>query len=260
MRNRTLKALCVTLFLLAACARAAWADGIFQYSTIDALLAGLYDGDLAVSQLRTRGDFGLGTFNTLDGEMVMLDGVVYHAMAGGEVVVAPDSTLMPFAVVTHFVEGSTTPLGDVTSLERLNTVVRARLSSRNAFYALRMDGRFDSVTVRAIPPQHRPYKPLAEVVSQQVVVDLPDIEGSLVGFWTPACMKGLNVPGFHWHFVSADGTKGGHVMGCAFSGLSIRMAEIREFSMSLPSGAFDALDLTPDRGKELHRVENEPGK
>ena len=102
--KRTAAILCLSLFLLAACARAATADGLYQYSTIDALLAGLYDGGLTAGQLKARGDFGLGTFNTLDGEMVMLDGVVYHAKAGGSAEAVPDSAGMPFAapqLLTH---------------------------------------------------------------------------------------------------------------------------------------------------------------
>lgn len=45
---------------------------LFQYSTLEALLGGVYDGEVTVGELLTHGDFGLGTFNSLDGEMIIL--------------------------------------------------------------------------------------------------------------------------------------------------------------------------------------------
>ena len=44
-----------------------------QYSTIDALLSGVYDGNMSVAELKTRGNFGLGTFNGIDGEMIIVE-------------------------------------------------------------------------------------------------------------------------------------------------------------------------------------------
>jgi alpha-acetolactate decarboxylase len=56
---------------------------VYQFSTISALLEGVYDGDVTVAEILRHGDFGLGTFNHLDGEMVIFDGVCYRLRFDG---------------------------------------------------------------------------------------------------------------------------------------------------------------------------------
>jgi len=77
---------------------------LYAYSTIDALLAGAYDGDLTVRELSARGDFGLGTYNHLDGELLALGGVYYHVRADGSVTVADPADKVPLAYVVPFVQ------------------------------------------------------------------------------------------------------------------------------------------------------------
>ena len=74
---------------------------LFQVSTIDALLSGVYDGDVTIGELRKRGNFGLGTFNKLDGEMLAVDGRYYQIKADG---VASGAAVheTPFASVVRF--------------------------------------------------------------------------------------------------------------------------------------------------------------
>lgn len=235
-------------------------DRLFQYSTIDALLAGLYDGDLSLGALTAKGGFGLGTVNTLDGELVVLDGVAYHVKAGGKARVAPGVTKTPFAVVTSFDEDSILKLDAVQTLDELNDIMLRGFPTRNVFYAIRVDGSFTMVKTRAIPGQQKPYKPLAELVKEQVIVKYTNVEGTLVGFWSPSFVKGINVTGFHWHFLTKDRTRGGHVLDCSFSrGLVARMDRLRRLTVQLPEDeAFDSLDLSPDRGEALHSVEKDP--
>ncbi|WP_147819017.1 acetolactate decarboxylase [Salidesulfovibrio onnuriiensis] len=247
------------VFLFALPARAG--DQVYQYSTIDALLAGLYDGHLTMDKLVAQGGFGLGTLNTLDGELVVLDGVPYHVKAGGKATVAPGTARTPFAVVADFDEDTILKLDSVQNLEAMNKALEEGLPSRNAFYAIRLDGRFSLVKARAIPGQKKPYRPLAELVKRQVIVKFTNVEGTLVGFWSPAFVKGVNVPGFHWHFLTKDRTRGGHVLDCAFKGLVARVDELRQLKLVLPQGKeFDAVDLVPDRGAELDAVEKNPAK
>lgn len=66
-------------------------DKIIHYSTIDAMRNGVYKGSLTVKELKINGDFGLGTYNRLDGEMVVLNGVFYRVKSNGEVVIAKES-------------------------------------------------------------------------------------------------------------------------------------------------------------------------
>ena len=53
-------------------------------------------------ELKKHGDFGIGTFDALDGEMIVLDGVVYQAKADGHIYQAADNLTTPFATVTYF--------------------------------------------------------------------------------------------------------------------------------------------------------------
>ena len=75
---------------------------LFQTSTIDALLSGNYEGDVSFEELETYGDFGLGTFDALDGEMIGLDGAFYQVKADGRAYEVDERMKTPFAVVTFF--------------------------------------------------------------------------------------------------------------------------------------------------------------
>lgn len=233
-------------------------DTLFQYSIIDALLAGLYDGRMTIEQLKFQGDFGLGTLNGLDGELVILDGQAYHASAGGRVDVPADSARVPFAVVSFFSEDASARLGEIRSLDELNQAVIRVLPSPNQFTAIRIDGVFRSVRTRAIPRQHQPYKPLAEAARGQVVVEFSG-EGTLVGYYSPVFARGVNVTGFHWHFLTSDRRGGGHVLDCALRPAMALLDVLSGFTVRLPEGGlFDRLDLSGDRSGELRAVEQKP--
>lgn len=236
-------------------------ERLFQYSTIDALLAGVYDGELTMGELLKHGGFGLGTFNTLDGEMVVVDGVAYHVTAGGKAVAAPRDAKTPFASVTDFDEDTILKLAPAPNMKAFNAQLVKGLPSANAFYAIRIDGRFPWVKTRAIPGQTKPYRPLAELVKEQVIVKYTNVEGTLVGLWSPAFVKGVNVPGFHWHFLNRERTAGGHVLDCAVDSVVAKVDQLLEFTVKLPAaGAFAGTDLTPDRSSELESVEKGPAQ
>ena len=166
-----------SIFILAAllvltCQSARAGDTIFQYSTIDALLAGLYDGKMTIQDLKYQGGFGLGTLNGINGELVVLEGQAYNVAPGGDAAIPADSSLIPFGAVTFFGEDFTLDLAAVGSLNELNKSIVDRLPSKNLFYAIRIDGDFPKIKTRAIAKQEKPYLPLAEVVKKQVVVEL----------------------------------------------------------------------------------------
>ncbi|MDD4952901.1 MAG: acetolactate decarboxylase [Desulfovibrionaceae bacterium] len=236
-------------------------DVLFQSSVLDALLAGVYDGEFTVGELKKHGDFGLGTFNAVDGEMIVVDGVVYQAKAGGKVLVAEDAAKTPWAAVTWFEADRIQKLGEVSGLADLGAKVDAALPTRNLFFAIRIDGRFKMVKTRSIRPQKRPYRPLAEVVKDQVVVLFEDLDGTLVGLRCPPFVKGSNVPGYHWHFISADRKQGGHVLDCRFTGLVAKIDLIDGYFLLLPGQEdYLRLDLSGDKAGELGRVEGNPAK
>lgn len=231
-------------------------DVLFQVSTIDALLDGVYDGAVGVDSLLEKGDTGLGTFHALDGEMAVIDGVAYQVRADGSVRPAVSGESTPFAAVTPFEADLTLTLGNVSSMAELTSALEALLPNPNLFYAVRATGRFDSVRTRSVPRQAKPYPPLAEVAAHQPTFDFSNEPGDLVGFWSPAFSKGLGVPGFHLHFVNAERSGGGHMLDCAFESLTISLDETSAFTVLLPeSEDFAGTDLGRDRGGELHSVE-----
>ncbi len=73
-----------------------------QISTIDAVLIGVYDGFETVAQLKLFGDLGIGTFDGLEGEMVMINGRVFKIRDDGNAYEASDNETSPFASVTYF--------------------------------------------------------------------------------------------------------------------------------------------------------------
>ncbi len=210
MRRR---ALAVAL-VLAVAAGPAQAGEVYQVSTIASLLAGDYDGTVTVGGLLRHGNFGLGTYNGVDGEMVVLNGRAYRCSADAVAHPVPATMRTPFAVVTEFHPESTVAVAAGQSLDRLEATLDALPLSAARIVAVRIVGRFQTMQVRSVPKQQPPYRPLAEVIkTQQVVHDLGAVDGTLVGFRFPAAASSVNVAGWHFHFITADGTRCGHVLG-----------------------------------------------
>jgi acetolactate decarboxylase len=231
-------------------------DLLFQVSTIDALLIGDYEGSVTFSDLRSYGDFGLGTFDALDGEMVAFEGTFWQVLADGTVTAVPGTMTTPFSVVTWFDPDQTFSLDGPVNLTGIEAAVDAHVTSPNYFFAVLVDGTFDSVTVRSVPRQEEPYPPLADAVLNQSVYTYTSVEGALVGFWSPAYISGINVPGYHLHFISDDRTMGGHVLGCTLRSGDVALDTTPRFTMVLPDTiSFSSADLTGDRTDELATVE-----
>lgn len=222
---------------------------LFQASTIGALLEGAYDGDLSFAELAAHGDLGLGTLNRLDGEMIALDGHFYRADAEGAIHPVPPQAQTPFAVVTRFeptvderIEGELT---HEQLLARLDRLAPAGASS----CAIRLDGRFALVRARSVPAQQPPYRPLTEVVADQHVFELADVEGTMLGFRFPAYAEGIEVAGYHLHFIDADRARGGHVLDSRSAGLRARLDPSDDLHVELPPG----IDLgDPDLAAATH--------
>jgi acetolactate decarboxylase len=229
---------------------------LYQVSTIDALLAGVYDGEVRFADVMRHGDFGIGTFDALGGEMVAVDGRCHDVRFDGRVLPVDPARRTPFAAVTFFTPGARTPALAATNLAHLTAQLDAAIAATNRPCAIRIDGSFRYVRTRSVPPQKPPYPPLAEVAKSQAVFEFRDVAGTLVGFRCPAWMKGVNVPGYHLHFLTADRTGGGHVLELAGEGLVAQLDACHTVTAVLPgSAAFGAVNLSQDRSRELERVE-----
>lgn len=208
---------------------------LFQASTIGALLDGAFEGDLSFRELAEHGDFGLGTLNHLDGEMIAIEGEFFRADVDGNVTRIDPGKRTPFAVVTSFEAGVDERLPDKQLshedlLARLDELVPAGASS----CAVRLDGRFDLVRARSVPRQEPPYRPLTEVVADQHVFELRDVEGTMLGFRFPAYVEGIEVAGYHLHFIGADRRRGGHVHDSRSRRLRVRLDPSNDLHVELP--------------------------
>ncbi len=229
---------------------------LFQTSTIEALLDGEYDGDVTFAELAGRGDFGLGTLDALDGEMVALDGEFYQIRADGRAYRIDGPTKTPFAVVTFFEPDAPLPLEAPMDLPGLCSRIDEVLGDAAASCAVRVDGRFDYVKTRSVPRQHRPYPPLAAVVEHQPTFEFEGVTGSLVGFRFPDQARGLNVPGYHLHFITEDRRAGGHLLACRISRGELRVDRETDLSLELPAG-ISVPDPSAVQGDALDRVEKD---
>lgn len=207
---------------------------LFQASTIGALLDGAFDGDLSFAELAEQGDFGLGTLNGLDGEMIAVDGTFYRADVDGAIHPVPAAAKTPFAIVTRFEPTVEAMVDDGLShaelLERIDQLIPAGAAS----CAVRLDGRFELVRARSVPGQRPPYRPLTEVVAEQHVFDLEDVAGTMLGFRFPAWVEGIEVGGYHLHFISDDRRRGGHVLDSRAERVRVQIDPSNDLHVELP--------------------------
>jgi acetolactate decarboxylase len=211
---------------------------------------------MTYGELRRHGDFGLGTFNALDGEMIAFDGRFYQVKADGVAYPVDDGQRTPFATVLFFRPTLTRRLSGPLDYEHLQSLVDGLMEGPNLFYAVRVDGRFASVTTRSVPRQERPYPPLVEVAKTQPVFHLEEVSGTLAGFRFPDFARGLNVPGFHLHFLTEDRRAGGHVLDLVLTGGELAIDASARFHMELPTDpTFLHADLSHDRGEALDQAE-----
>ncbi|MBW2557579.1 MAG: acetolactate decarboxylase [Deltaproteobacteria bacterium] len=228
---------------------------VYLCSPANALVEGIYEEKIPFREIKKHGDFGIGTFDHLDGEMIMLDGVIYQITGDGTVNVVDDSAMTPFACVTFYEPLTHDELDRELPYDDFLKWIQSLLPSPNMFYAIRIDGLFARVRTRSVPKQES-YRPLVEVTTEQPVFDFHDIEGSLAGFFTPSFMSSLNVPGLHLHFLSADSHCGGHLLECVPAKVRAGVQFINKLELSLPT-SFDylTLDFKRDVDADLDKAE-----
>ncbi|WP_019178293.1 acetolactate decarboxylase [Methanomassiliicoccus luminyensis] len=207
-------------------------EALYQVSSLDALVEGRLAGVQPVDDLLRHGDIGVGTFEGLNGEMIVIDGKCYQALADGTVREASGSAAVPFAQVTFFDRDGTTALSG--NMSEAIATLSAALASDRVFYVLRIDGTFDSITVRSVPGWEEPYPTLEEATAEQTVFSYSSIKGTLVCIVSPSFTDGMSAAGYHFHFISDDRTKGGHVLAFDISGAEAQWDETPRYVADLP--------------------------
>lgn len=232
---------------------------MFQVSTSGAIVQGLYQGAITVGELRRHGDLGLGTYEDLDGEMILLDGHCYRAAADGTVAEVDDDVLSPFATVVQFTVDATHTVEDVTSFADLIARLDGLRTTNNDFLAWRIHGEFTNLQVRAAC-RHASGTPLVEAVVDQALFEYANVAATLVGFWSPAYSQAIAIPGYHLHAISDDRTQAGHVFTVTADQLVVQMHQVSDLHVALPETVeFLEADLDGDNSAALdvteHRVD-----
>jgi len=228
---------------------------LFQVSTSGALVAGVYDGEVSVRSILEHGDFGLGTFAQLDGEMVILDGHAYQVQGTGRVSKAGPDERAPFAVVTRFAPELEGHVGPIAGFKDLAACCDNYRKSGNIFYALRLDGHFNLVRARAVnPPGHGTR--LVDAARAQSEFEFENVDGTLVGIWSPGFSSAFSVAGYHFHFLSSDHERGGHLLDVDATSLHLKVEPLTDFHLALPeSETFLKADFSKNTAEELAYAE-----
>lgn len=251
--------LLIGLLCACSCAETAKSDGLFQVALLQSLMQGEYDGIVTVGELKKYGDTGIGTFQGVNGEMIVLDGIVYRAIWDGSVEVAPDDETVPFSNVTFFdtdIKAEHVKADSSAELKSiLNSIVRKH--GKNQFYMAKVTGLMTSILVRSELEQKQPYRHLNDALkTDQREFTYSDIKGTIVALYCPDYMDGLNSPGWHLHFISEDRQKGGHVLELSLQDGTLELDIISEFAMIVPNReSFNAKSLETDMKKEIEQVE-----
>lgn len=210
---------------------------LFQYSCLEAFDKLIYDGSMSIADLRTWGNFGLGCFNRLDGELIAFDGHFFHATADGRVRPAPEEALVSCVYIQHF-----SPLYKLTERliryeNLLDRVKNVYAHIGQPFFAIRLEGQFSFIRVRSIPPQTKPYPAIPEIVEKQMIFEYHDVLTTMAGFFFPSYTQGLTFQGFHLHFVTHDHQHGGHVLDFEAPEVKIEVDPIENYHLLLPDYA-----------------------
>jgi len=235
---KNLRWLVVAVFFLATILGGTYVQGardvLFQTSFYNALDKGVAEGETTFKDLKQHGDFGIGTFNAVDGEMVGFDGKFYQVKVNGVAYPVDDSMQTPFSFVTSFEPDKRASLGEAANYEQLKGQLDKLLPTKNIFHAIKIQGTFKYIKARSVPRQKRPYPPLAEVFKVQRIFEFRDVRCTLVGFYCPSYVAGLNIPGYHFHFLTEDKKAGGHVFECHMEKALVEIDHISALYLALP--------------------------
>ena len=235
-------------------------DKMYQISTLQALSMGYTKSVIEVGELMKHGDTGLGTFEDVDGEMIVLDGHCYKAAKDGTVTEAPSDEGVPFASVAPFSCGKSFTLDSITDIESLKDQLDLAIEEwfgLNSIHIVKIDGEFERISARselAFRSQHISLKRILDVTQRSFEFD--NVKGTLVCVYYPDYMNGINAPGWHLHFLSEDRTKGGHTFDIVLKHGTVSMQKLTGVEIELPTEpAFDTYSLTGASQSEIKQVE-----
>lgn len=229
---------------------------MYQVSIMNALLEGIYEGPTSLATLSQYGDFGLGTFNQLDGELIGINGEFYQIRNDGTSERAHLDQQVPFAAVTTFHPEITYELKEPMNKKGLDALMKNLILSENLFYAIYAEGFFSQVRTRTVSLQQKPYRPFTEVVKEQTEFDFENREGMLVGFFSPSYVQGVSISGYHLHFLSQNRKGGGHVIDFILESGKVYVQTLPNYKVILPKQMdFELANLSGDTSAAIKETE-----
>ncbi len=236
-------------------------ESIAQVALLQSLAQGYFGGTVTAKELISRGDTGIGTFEGLNGEMIALDGVIYQALGDGTVIVAPDTTIIPYATVTFFDNDYEVKVTDIKNKADFEKVMNAVVKEHgvNSFYMVKLHTEFESILFRSEYGSKAPYPTLVEALKgKQTEFTEKNIKGTLVGLFCPSYMGELNSPGWHFHFISDDRKKGGHILELSVKDATVYFDKTDKFTMILHDDpAFHEINLKKDMSEDIRSAEQD---
>ena len=236
-------------------------ETIYQVALLQSLTQGYYDGIIKVSELKEHGDTGIGTFEGVNGEMIVIDGKVYQALGDGTVQEAADDETVPFSNVTFFDSDISVDMKDISDMASLKSELDKTVAEKgkNMFYVVKVSGTFEKMLVRSELKQEKPYKSLDKALeTDQREFNYENITGTVVGLYCPDYMGGLNAAGWHFHFISDDRTKGGHMLELSFKEAKAELDMTPEFDLELSdNNDFQSMELAKNVDDAIKKVETD---
>lgn len=233
-------------------------EKMLQASTLNALMLGNFDRTMSVRDFMDGFDTGIGTYTGLDGEAIFESGTAYRATAdGGVSVMSPDDGVA-FGTVVRFDEGAPShELKCVSDIETLKEQLEPYVAgNRNIFYVIKARGTFTKMHVRSCYACEKPYPTLSEAASHQKEFHYENIAGDVIAVYCPPYVQGINLPGWHFHFLSADRAHGGHILGLSADSLSFKLNAVKDWELVLPENPeFAQRDLCEDLSAKTAAVE-----
>ena len=233
---------------------------MYQISTLQALALGYTRSVVRTDELLSHGNTGLGTFEDVNGEMIVIDRHCYQAAEKGSVTEMPPDTGVPFASVANLQGDRVFTLSEIPDIEHLKMELNLKIEEDfglNSMHIAKIEGDFERVDARSESAYRSHHVELKDILGKtQKSFCFEQIRGTMVCIYYPDYMDGINAPGWHLHFISEDRKWGGHVFDLQMRRGEVFLDKISRIEIQLPSEpAFDTYSLKEASQQDIKEVE-----
>ncbi len=221
-----------TFLTISACQTDRFTDSLYQVNSFSLFAEGQYDGFYSYQDILKLGDFGIGTFDRLNGEMVLLDGKIFRFEADGTAVEMGTAETAPVATFCSFDVDLTFEFENI-NLEELKSEIDKKLPNLDYFYAIRIEGEYDSLLTRSVYAQETPYQVLSEVIKGEVRRESLQVTGTGLGFRAPDYLDKALWKDYHLHFIAEDHSFGGHIHSAKLAAVTVKIDVMTDLKLIL---------------------------